>query len=76
MKAYQLHQVDKMNDIHTLAWATNLAGATKKNGKPLFKRYDKFFDYEKAINQVLNGNQTSNIDKARQAIGKLRKGGD
>lgn len=35
-----------MEQLHMLAWQTNLAGQYKKDGSPLFPRFDKFFKRE------------------------------
>lgn len=67
LNAQQLKEVDKMRDQHLLAWLTVSAGATKKDGKPVYKRFDDFFDYEKELKRVEKrqkpDNKFSNLSK-------------
>lgn len=56
MKAFHLRMVDKEYLIHLQAWANRNVKAEKKSGRrrvPLYRRFDKFFDYEGRIKQVL-----------------------
>lgn len=53
LKAYQLKEVDSLKRIHQQAWANNVVKSTTKAGKPRYKRFGKFFDYEKAIAKIL-----------------------
>ena len=71
MKAVQLKQVDMDYRTHLLAWLTFAAKARKKSGKnkmrPVYTKFKKFFDYEKAIEKAKKGNQKSKFS----GIGKL-----
>ena len=51
MNAQRQKEVDKARDIHLLAWLTVSAGATKKDGKPVYKRFKDFFNYDKEVTQ-------------------------
>ena len=51
-EAHMLRRVDNQFDIHLQAWAISQAQATDKRGKPYFRTFDKFFNYEEAINRV------------------------
>lgn len=64
MKAYQLKQLDRQYEIHMQAWATVMAGQTKK-GKPVFRTFDKFFDYQKAEEKILNKQKRISPDKEK-----------
>lgn len=46
MRALELRNIDEANERHNLAWLTMAAGAMKKDGKPVYKNYTDFFDYE------------------------------
>ena len=52
IKAYELKEVDKANERHQLAWLTVSAGATKKDGRPVYRKYKDFFDYEKEVKRL------------------------
>lgn len=72
MEAVRLRQVDMDYRNHLQAWLTFAAKATKKSGKPVYKKFDKFYDYEKEIKKIKRkGNEKSKFS----GIGKfLRKG--
>ena len=46
MRALELRNIDEANERHNLAWLIMAAGAMKKDGKPVYKNYTDFFDYE------------------------------
>ncbi|MFD1900450.1 hypothetical protein [Enterococcus termitis] len=52
IKAYQLKSLDMQYNIHLQAWATVMAGQTRK-GKPVYRTFDKFFNYQKAEKRIL-----------------------
>lgn len=52
MKATQLKEMDRSRDRHLLAWLTVSAGATKKDGKPVYKKFKDFFDYETELRKL------------------------
>lgn len=62
MKAFRLQQVDEQYMIHSQAWANAMAQATKK-GKPIYTRFDKFFDYKKAIKRATEEVSVKEADK-------------
>lgn len=49
MEANELSDIDSMAKDMLLAWNTNQARATKKNGEAYFKSFDQFFNYKRAI---------------------------
>ena len=53
MKAVELQRLDKQYDIHLQAWVSQQAKAVKKNGKPVYRTFDKFFDYKKEEQKIL-----------------------
>ncbi len=54
MNAFKLRQVDEEFKRHQLAYLNTLAGATEKNGKPKFKNFDSFYNYQNQIDKVLH----------------------
>lgn len=64
MRAYQLRQLDRQYEIHMQAWATVMAGQTKK-GKPVFRTFEKFFDYKKAEQKLLGRKKETSPDKEK-----------
>lgn len=52
MNSTQLKEVDRLRNSHLLAWLTVSAGATKKDGRPVYKKFKDFFDYEKELRKV------------------------
>lgn len=77
-EAYALKYVDKERDLHELAYLTFAATATKKSGKPVYKTFKKFFDYDKELERV----KRKGLDAAKQektrisTIGNLLYGGE
>lgn len=69
LKAYKLRMVDRDFEIHEQAWMNREVKAEKKSGKgrkPIYRRFDEFFNYKKRIAQAINGEeeQFSTIGKA------------
>lgn len=64
-KAYELKTVDKANDIYQQAWLTVSAGATRKDGRPVYKKFKDFFNYEAELQKVgkPKPNKFSNLSK-------------
>ncbi|EMF0585109.1 TPA: hypothetical protein IXN57_000461 [Enterococcus faecium] len=55
MLAFKLRQVDERKKMHEQAYLNQVVQSTDKRGKPKFKTFDEFFDYEKEIDNVLDG---------------------
>ncbi|WP_438717731.1 hypothetical protein [Enterococcus sp. AZ109] len=62
MKAFRLRQVDEQYVIHSQAWANAMAQATKK-GKPIYTRFEKFFDYKKAVKRATEDLSATESDR-------------
>lgn len=54
MLAFNLSNVDKLRELHLQAWLNTQADAVDSSGKPVFKTFEDFFDYEKEIKNVFN----------------------
>ncbi|CCK20352.1 MAG: hypothetical protein ACTH6K_09045 [Lactococcus cremoris] len=78
-KAHDLANVDKMMYIHLQAFLNRNVKAEKKTGKkskPVFDKFNKFFDYEKAVNDVMNKSKNSEETKPKfSGLGDLLKKG-
>lgn len=53
--AFKLREVDERKKMHEQAYLNQVVQSTDKRGKPKFKTFDEFFDYEKEIDNVLDG---------------------
>lgn len=70
-EAYKLRQVDRNLELNQLAYLTFRATATKKNGKPVYKTFKEFFDYDKELEKV-KSSQEKKLKKARiEAVGNI-----
>lgn len=58
-RAKALEQVDEMYKASIQAWQNAVVQATDSKGKPKFRRFKQFFDYEKEIKRVKGGNKPS-----------------
>ncbi len=74
LEAFQLRQVDRDRDAHWQAFLNYQVTGTRKGGKPVYKTFKKFYDYEKELSKV-KGNDERN-DNRIETIGKLLYGGD
>lgn len=77
-EAYALKYVDKERDLHELAYLTFSATATKKSGRPVYKTFKKFFDYEKEIDRVKRKGFDATLKEKNRisTIGNLLYGGE
>lgn len=73
MDAVKLKQVDMDYRNHLQAWLTFSAKATNKKGKPIYKKFSKFYDYEKEVEKITRkGEKKSRFSE----LGKfLKRGG-
>lgn len=62
MDAVRLQQIDRSYWTHLLAWLTFAAKAEKRAGKgktrPVYNKFNKFFDYEKELSKVKKTNKS------------------
>ena len=63
MNAQELREIDKTGERHQVAWLTVSAGATRKDGRPVYKKFKDFFDYEAEIRKAKNHRQKKVPDK-------------
>lgn len=70
-EAYKLRQVDRNLELNQLAYLNFRATATKKNGKPVYKNFKEFFDYDKELEKVKSSKEKK-LKKARiEAVGNI-----
>lgn len=58
MQAFRLKKVDEERDIHLQAWNNLVVKSADKKGKPTYKNFTDFYDYEKRIKDVSGHTQT------------------
>ena len=73
IEAAQLKQLDETHKIHSLAWLTFAAHATNRQGKPVFKKFKRFFDYKAELKKLTN---KSTENGRFPGIGKVFKKGE
>lgn len=52
-KAYALKQVDVISKMHQQAWLNEQIGSTDKKGKPVYRKFNNFFNYDDAYMKAL-----------------------
>lgn len=67
IEAKHLRDADDLYMVHRLAWANNLVQATKRNGRPRFPTFDRFFDYEKLVRSIRKGEMVEDKKKVNMA---------
>lgn len=63
MKAVNLKTVDRMFDIHLSAFKNFEVRARKKSGRPVYRNFDKFYNYRREVDRVMSGNKAEENDK-------------
>lgn len=71
-------RIDKERDMHWQAWLNQQVGAMKNvgteknpNHEPVFKNFNEFFDYEKAIKELGNPRkQKSNLTEKQKRMAR------
>jgi len=71
MYAFRLSEVDKEYDMHLQAWLSHHVSATNKSGKPQFKNFKDFFDYEKQIKDIESGLNGTNIKPQHKRMANI-----
>jgi hypothetical protein len=79
IQAYELKTVDKMYFVHVQAFLNRNVKAEKRVSKsksrPVYDKFEKFFDYKKEVDNVLNKKQKG-IKPKFSGLGEiLRRGG-
>lgn len=71
MQVAELKQLDNLNNIHMQAMANQSAKATDKSGKPKYRTYKDFFDFDKQqreINARYTGEKKELTEKKKAVI--------
>lgn len=78
MKSKELQIVDKQYEIHLQAYLNMSAQARRRVGKkmkPVYTKFDKFFDYQKQLDRVMGIKKKSKFDGLAQFIKEQKKEG-
>lgn len=78
MKSKELQIVDKQYEIHLQAYLNMSAQARRRAGKkmkPVYTKFDKFFDYQKELDRVMGIKKKSKFDGLAQFISEQKKEG-
>lgn len=78
MKSKELQIVDKHYELHLQAYLNMAASARKPVGKkikPVYTKFDKFFDYQKQLDRVMGIKKKSKFDGLAQFIKEQKKEG-
>ena len=52
MKALELKEIDEDFKAHRQAFLNFSVQATRNNGKPVYRRFESFYDYERALDEA------------------------
>ena len=75
LEAFRLQQVDKNRDMHWQAFLNYQVTGTKSKGKPVFKTFKKFFDYDKELEKVKGKAKDVDKDERINKITSILYGG-
>lgn len=78
MKSKELRIVDKQYELHLQAYLNMAAQARRRVGKkikPVYTKFDKFFDYQKQLDRVMGIKMKSKFDGLAQFIKEQKKEG-
>ena len=78
MKSKELQIVDKQYEIHLQAYLNMSAQSRRRVGKkmkPVYTKFDKFFDYQKQLDRVMGIKKKSKFDGLAQFIKEQKKEG-
>ena len=74
MKAASLRRIDAEYATHEQAYLNVAARATKgKKGRPVYRTFKSFFDYEAAVEKILNGEKHRTVLQSVSALLKEKK---
>lgn len=63
MKAHNLQFADEMYMLHMQAFKNFQVRARKKSGRPVYRNFDKFYNYRREVDRVMSGNKAEENDK-------------
>lgn len=76
IEAHRLKEVDRDALIHWQAYLNFAAQATNKSGKPVYKKFEKFYNYKKELKKAGKESYKVKGDSPFDGIGEImRKGG-
>lgn len=65
-KARRIEEEREIYHLNLLAWQSVQAGATKKNGRPVYRRFSEMYDFEKNYLRSIKGRSPK--DRKKNAI--------
>lgn len=74
-KAQARKNVEREYCLHKAAWLSAIAKATKKNGKLVYPKFEKFFDRERAMSELEERPEMSERSRKIIEYRKRKKGG-
>ena len=76
-KAYKVKQIEENLRLAKQSWFNQSVQSVDKNGKSIYKRFEDFFDFEKAMQDVFEDNKSNKpkltIADLNLAMSKKRK---
>ncbi len=78
VKALRLRRVDEDFNRHAVAFLSYAVQATKgtaRNQRPVYRRFEDFFDYEKALQRIDGKPQASRFSRLSQYLKQKQKKG-
>lgn len=76
VRAKELKDVDEDFLLHKFAWLNREIKAEKKSGKsskPVYRKFEQFFDYKKRLRDVVGGNKEGFSEIGRKIVEKRRR---
>lgn len=70
MNAAILKEIDYQEKIHALAWLIRQAKATRKNGKPIYRKFSSFFNKKKIEDAYKQQNSSS--ENGNSIVAKIK----
>ena len=68
MEAKKLHEIDEDYKAHRQAFLNFQVQATDKKGRPIYKHFEKFFDYDKVLAGTKKKPQTDRFAALKQHL--------
>lgn len=74
MRAYRLKRIDEELRMHQQAWLNQRVKSTDKNGKPIYREFKQFYDYEKELRALDTPKITPTMKKLTLIAKKANEG--
>lgn len=74
-EAYMLRNIDEQFMTYLQAWTNAQVQATDKKGKPVYKKFKDFFDYDKILKELKEENNNKMEISVYQRLAEINKKG-